>query len=72
MTRLLITAIVLVAFCAGCYNRVSVEDMNGYGTHVDLPREFRFSPPIHISQTESNVVVTVTFVKENGKLNLTN
>lgn len=66
MKRIIITTI-LIAFCAGCYNRVRVEDKDGDGTHVDLPREFRFSPPIHISQTESNVVVTVTFVKENKK-----
>lgn len=66
MKRIIITTI-LVALCAGCYNRVSVEDKNSDATHVDVPREFRFSPPIHISQTESNVVVTVTFVKENEK-----
>lgn len=66
MTRIIITTI-LVALCAGCFNRVAVEDRRGDGTHVDLPREFRFAPPIHISQTESNVVVTVTFVKENTK-----
>ena len=67
MRRLLITAIVLTAFCAGCNNRVDVEDIHGDATHVELPREFRFSPPIHVSQTESNVVVTVTFVREHEK-----
>lgn len=66
MKRIIITTI-LVALCAGCNNRVIVEDQRGDGTHVDLPREFRFSPPIYISQTESNVVVTVIFVKENEK-----
>lgn len=49
MTRQLITAIVMTAFCAGCDNRVDVTDKNGYESHVDLPWEFRFSPPILIS-----------------------
>ena len=70
MTRQLITAIVLTEFCAGCFNRVSVEDMDGNGTHVDVSDGFRYSSPVHIRQTESNIVVTVTFVrqkKENTK-----
>ena len=70
MKHLLIASIVLTAFYAGCLNRVSVEDMDGNGTHVDVSDGFRYSSPVHIRQTESNIVVTVTFVrqkKENEK-----
>jgi len=52
--------------CAGCWNRVDVEDSRGNSDRVILPSGYHLVKPLLVKQNDSNMVVTITF-KRNEK-----
>lgn len=61
--RILNAALGLGLLClAGCWNRVEAEDESGEHDSIILPKcNYRLAKPMRIQQTDSNIIVTITY-----------
>ena len=48
---------------AGCWNSVDVSDETATTDRVIIGRGYRYSPPMIVEQTETNMIITVIFKK---------
>jgi hypothetical protein len=66
MTRRILNALlglasICLCLCAGCWNRVDVEDSRGNSDRLILPSGYHLVKPLLVKQNDSNMVVTITF-----------
>ena len=54
-------AVIGLFLCAGCWNRVDVEDSRGNSDRVILPSGYHLVKPLLVKQNDSNMVVTIKF-----------